>query len=466
MSDLEEQLAALARTPVLLVATDYDGTLAPIVPDPGAARPLRESVVALRTLASQPNTHVAIVSGRALRDLAHMVGEPEDVHLVGSHGSEFDPGFAQSLPSEAQALRARVEEELAGIAARVPGARIEPKPASVAFHYREAPEELARDALRAVREGPGALEGVFTRHGKKVVELSVLPTHKGHALAQLRQRVGATAVCFVGDDATDEDAFAALTGPDLGVKVGEGPSLAKARVADPLEVARLLARLAELRADWLAGAEAVPIEHHACLSDQRTFALVTPEARIVWLCLPRLDSPALFAEILGGPAAGHFSVSAADGARPVGQRWLGPCFVLETRWERFRVVDFLDASGGRPQLRAGRTDLVRRLQGRGRVRVEFAPRLDFGRIPTRLRVLDGGIAVDPCPDPIVVRAPGVQWTLREEGMHQTAYAEIDLEATGPVDLELRFGTASVRASQTPVDKRQRQTELFWSSWAE
>ena len=463
MSQLQRRLAALARTPVLLVATDYDGTLAPLVSDPAQARPLRESVVALRLLAALPNTHVAVISGRALRDLAGMLGEPDDVHLVGSHGSEFDPDFARSLPREALALRARVEEELAEIAAQIPGARIEPKPASVALHYREVDEELADAALRRVERGPAALEGVVTRHGKKVVELGVLSTHKGSALAQLRQRVGATAVCFLGDDVTDEDAFAELGGPDLGIKVGEGPSRAALRVEDPEAVARVLAALAELRAAWLAGSEAVPIEHHACLSDQRTWALVTPEARVTWLCLPRLDSPALFAELLGGPAAGHFSVSEAAGKRPRGQRWIGDSFVLETRWDTFRVLDFLDVSGGRPQLRAGRTDLVRRLEGRGRVRLELAPRLDFGRIPTRLRAIEGGLAIEPSHDPIVLRAPGVRWEIVEEGPHQTARAELALD--GALDLELRYGTASVRPAQPAVEERTRQTELYWSSWA-
>jgi trehalose 6-phosphate phosphatase len=463
VSALERRLRALARTPVLLVATDYDGTLAPIVRDPAEARPLREAVIALRLLAALPNTHVAVISGRALRDLGGMIGVPDDVHLVGSHGSEFDPDFAHSLPREALALHRRVAEELAEIAARVAGARIEAKPASVALHYREVAETHAGEALRRVEEGPGALEGVVTRHGKKVVELGVLATHKGSALALLRQRVGATAVCFLGDDVTDEDAFAVLGGPDLGIKVGEGASRAPLRVAGPEAVARTLAALAELRAAWLAGGEAVPIEQHSLLSDQRTHALVTPGARIAWLCLPRLDSPALFAELLGGPAAGHFSVSDARGAPPRGQRWIGESFVLETRWDGFRALDFLDVSGGRPQLRAGRTDLVRRLEGRGRVRLELAPRLDFGRIPTRLRVLEDGLAVEPSHDPIVLRAPGVRWEIVEEGPHETARAEIALD--GGLELELRYGTGSVRESQPGAGERARQTELYWSSWA-
>ncbi len=464
MNDLARRLARLARTPVLLVATDYDGTLAPIVADPGAARPLRESVVALRMLAGLPHTHVAVISGRALRDLAGVLGEPEDVHLVGSHGSEFDPDFAHSLPREALALRDRVLAELSEIAREVPGARIEAKPASIAFHYREVEGGALDAGMRAVLEGPGALEGVVTKHGKKVVELGVLSTHKGTALELLRQRVGASAVCFVGDDVTDEDAFATLVGPDLGVKVGDGPSQARARVEDPESVARLFANLAELRAAWLAGAEAVPIEEHSCLSDQRTAALVTPTGRIPWLCLPRLDSPAIFGELLGGPTAGHFSISDASGADPVRQLWVGDSLVLETHWPEFRVVDFLDVSGGRPQLRSGRSDLVRRIEGRGRARLEFAPRLDFGRIPTRLRVIDGGLEVDPSPDPIVLRAPGLTWTIAEEGPHQTASAECDV-ASGPIELELRYGTGSVHETTPPAAERERQTRLFWTSWA-
>ncbi|MGY9073417.1 MAG: trehalose-phosphatase, partial [Acidimicrobiales bacterium] len=69
----EELLAAvgtLARAPRLLVACDYDGTIAPIVDDPMQAHPRRETVVALRSLADLSQTDVAVVSGRALRDLA------------------------------------------------------------------------------------------------------------------------------------------------------------------------------------------------------------------------------------------------------------------------------------------------------------------------------------------------------------------------------------------------------------
>ena len=353
MSDLEEELRSVAATPVLLIATDYDGTLAPIVDDPAAARPRREALVAIRALCELPNTEVAIISGRSLSDLAMLTGAPDDVHLVGSHGSEFDPGFADRLAPEASALLSELQRSLASIAARGHGLALEAKPASIAFHYRNAAAELAERAVADVLAGPATLAGVQTRRGKMVIELSVVPTHKGRALDTLRQRFGASAVVFLGDDATDEDAFAA-TGPhDLAIKVGEGETIAPWRVSGPDEVARLLARLAGARGAHLRGGSAVEIQELTFLSDQRATALVTPTAKIVWMCAPRLDSPALFAELLGGAHAGSFSVAPADGGAPVAQHYLPRTLVLRTEWPSFSVTDAFDCSSGRPGQRAG-----------------------------------------------------------------------------------------------------------------
>jgi len=464
MSDLDRQLRQIARVPVLLVASDYDGTIAPIVSDPDQARPRRESIVALRQLAALPQTHVAVISGRALQDLARLTGLPDDIHLVGSHGSEFDLDFATSLPPEAALLRERIASELAIVAEAGEGFHIETKPASVAFHYRNADEGRARAALKTVLDGPAALEGVFTKHGKKVVELGVVETSKGNALETMRHRSGASAVIFFGDDVTDEDAFLTLAGPDVGVKVGPGESAAAHRVEGPEAVARVLARLSELRAEWLQGADAVGIEEHSVLSDQRTMAVVTPDARVVWMCAPRLDSPALFAALLGGRADGHFTIRPADGSGPLGQRYRGDTLVLETSFEGFTVTDFLDCSLGRPRRRAGRCDLVRLVEGRGRFIVEFAPRLEFGRVPTRLSARDGGLEIQGTPDPIVLRSPGVDWTIRAEGEHHTAVAEVDLGGATQV-FELRHGTGSLRDPGILAVDRCRLTERYWSAWA-
>ncbi len=257
-TELRRALVALARSPRLLVACDYDGTLAPIVEDPNLAFPRQESVAALRLLAGLPDTTVAVISGRALRDLATLSRLPGEVHLVGSHGSEFDAGFLHALAPSAVALRQRVQNELVQLTAGREGVSLEVKPASVAVHVRRASSDVAEQVLSQVLAGPCRWDGVQVTKGKKVVELAVVQTDKGHALDVLRHQVGATAAIFLGDDVTDEKAFARLTGPDLGLKVGAGQSLAGFRVDCTEDVAVVLTFLAEERQTWLSGELAVP----------------------------------------------------------------------------------------------------------------------------------------------------------------------------------------------------------------
>ena len=130
--------------------------------------------------------------------------------------------------------------------------------------------------------------------------------------------------------------------------------------------------------------------------------------------------------------------------------------VLETRWDGITVTDYLDASGGRPDRLAGRSDLFRCIEGQGRVLVEFAPRLDFGRHLTRLAIREGGVEVVDTADLMVLRSPGVQWELTDDGRHHTARAEIELTGE-PVVLEFRYGTASTKADSRTEDERRADT---------
>ncbi|MEM8708814.1 MAG: bifunctional trehalose-phosphatase/glycoside hydrolase family 15 protein, partial [Actinomycetota bacterium] len=348
-----------------------------------------------------------------------------------------------------------------------PEVTLEKKPASVAVHYRALADDAEVDqvlaGLERIHEDIGQLT---VRHGKKVCELLLIPTDKGKALRTVRATVGATAVMFIGDDVTDEYAFRTLHGPDVGVKVGEGETAAPFRVESPDEVAVLLAALSARRADWLAGAGVTPIDEHSMLSDQRTAAIVTPDARITWLCVPRIDSSAIFAELLGGPAAGHFSIgpSGNSNAGKPKQTYVGDSLILRTTWPSMTVTDYLDCSEGRPKRISGRTDLIRVIEGTGTARIEFAPRLDFGRFPTQVEVRDGGLEVTNAADLVVLRSPGVEWTIEEAGQHQTAVAEVDLSA-GPITLELRCGTASLRPDRTDEADRRAATDSFWSDWA-
>ena len=464
--DVDARLRELARVPVLLVACDYDGTLAPITDNPDEARPTRESVAALRQMAAMPDTHVAVISGRALRDLAALSRLPEEIHLVGSHGTEFDVGFADDLSPEQREQRDRILEELNDIARRDRGFIIEPKPAGVAFHYRKADPEVAAEAVNEVLHGPGKWDSVHVKTGKMVVELSVLDVNKGDALDRLRTDVSAEAVVYTGDDVTDEDAFARLTGPDFGLKVGTGPSLAHARLDNPRVVAQVLALLAERRRAWLMGEHALPIERHSLLSDQRSVALVTADASVNWMCHPRADSPAVFAGLLGGARAGHFSISRHDDSPPISHRYLDGTMIVETRWSDVTVTDYLDCSDRRPFEPAGRTNLIRAIEGTGRIRIEFAPRLDFGRAPTGLHQTNGGLEVWGAAETMILLSPGVRWSIVNDGPHQTATADVQLNGT-PLELMLRLGVHARRhRSEVTETDRRHVTERHWRDWAQ
>ncbi len=245
---LRAEVERFVAHPVVLVASDYDGTLSELVDDPGRARPNEAAVLALRLLAHLPQTHVALVSGRSLHDLTILSGLAGEARLVGSHGSEFEPGVIDGMHPGADGLLDAITATIAELADRVPGARVERKPASVAFHTRQVDPLLVPDLVASVLLGPGSLPGVSVKHGKDVVELTVVDTHKGIALQQIRAAVGADAVFFVGDDLTDEDAFTALGADDVGVKVGVGPTSAGHRIDDVAAVAELLGLVASRRA--------------------------------------------------------------------------------------------------------------------------------------------------------------------------------------------------------------------------
>jgi trehalose-phosphatase len=469
-TELRAAAARVARVPVLLVACDYDGTLAPLVPDPTRAVPLPEAVAALRALASLPQTTVAVISGRALRDLAVLSRLPSEVHLVGSHGSEFDIGFVDALAPDLQQLRTELVETLSGLVRRRPGIRLEIKPASIAVHTRAASPEVARLVLESIRTGPATWPGINVTQGKEVIDLSVITTNKGLALDSLRTRMSASAVVFFGDDVTDENAFAQLHGPDLAVKVGAGDTLAHHRVSGPVDAVRLLGLLLHHRRQWLFGERAVPIERHSMLANGRTVALVTPDARITWLCHPRPDSPALFADLLGGPPAGHFAVTLERGGLPLGQRYLPGTMTVETRWSGLTITDWLDVnpvgSGGSRLSGNHGTALIRVLSGTARAKVEFAPRPEFGQLPIRLQPLGEGLLVLGSSEPIALHSPGVEWDIAGDGGNEIARATIDLSATGGSSaLELRLGTSNVSAYPILAGKRQEVTEQRSQEWA-
>lgn len=249
MTELSDALAELARVDSLLVALDFDGTLAPLVDDPAAARATpeaREAILALREL---PKTSVALISGRSMESLLEVSEAPDGVLLSGSHGVEvrLDSESVVTLSAEEQQRLQQLADALHAVGDRYDGVWVETKPAGFALHTRLASADDAGAALRDAQMAVSGISGLTSRPGNNVLEFSVRSTTKGDAVELLRERSGASAVFFAGDDVTDEDAFASLRPGDLGLKCGSGRTIAAFSVPGIPEVAQVLADLASRR---------------------------------------------------------------------------------------------------------------------------------------------------------------------------------------------------------------------------
>ena len=248
--ELRKALRQIARTDHLLVAMDFDGTMAPIVGHADDARPLPRAAAAFAGLAVLPRTTTALISGRALASLRAVASPPVDTLLIGSHGAEawLGPGSTGLTLDEGQkALLAEVRAILADIVNEAPGTMLEDKPAGVVLHTRLAADDVAEDAVAAARSVLQDRKGVFLKDGKRVLETSVVNASKGEGVTFLRQVTDATGVLFAGDDSTDEDALARLEPGDVGVKVGLDFTQAEYRVEAPVHVAELLEVLLQER---------------------------------------------------------------------------------------------------------------------------------------------------------------------------------------------------------------------------
>lgn len=254
-------LVARRAAGAVLVATDFDGVLAPLVDDPAASRATPAGQAALDALAQADGVTLALVSGRHLEALAEVSHAPVGTLLIGSHGAERGEVAARSprhsashhlpeitrlpldLSEEQRTALAALIAGLEGAAAGVEGAWVEHKPTAAVLHTRLADADDAASVTERALEIAAELELAAMR-GKDVIEVAVLETSKGTALTALRAELGAVAVFYMGDDVTDERAFEALGPDDLTVKVGPGETAARFRVATPDDAAAVLAALA------------------------------------------------------------------------------------------------------------------------------------------------------------------------------------------------------------------------------
>jgi len=172
-------------------------------------------------------------------------GLPSHVHLIGSHGMEA--ADTPMLPlTDVERTRLSTLLVLAQDAAATagPGAWVETKSASVAVHVRTANPETSRQALADLGRQTADVDGASSKPGSNVLELFARHASKGTAMHGLRQTINASTVVFIGDDVTDEEAFAVLGGDDISIKVGTAPTIARHRLRDPHAVLRWLTALA------------------------------------------------------------------------------------------------------------------------------------------------------------------------------------------------------------------------------
>lgn len=463
--DLFRRLFEVSRSPSLLIATDYDGTIAPIVDVPSQAFPLDDSVDSLRALALLPSTSAGVISGRSLRDLAAMSRLPREVHLFGSHGGETDTVVIDALD---EAQRTALSGFRRDLAAALPDEAIEHKTTGAAIHLRGL-DEAEKQHIEAIVDELVQTHAIFPTRGKQVVDLSVVPSSKGEALTRLRAETNADVVVFIGDDTADEFALETLGDADLGLKVDResGPTHADFRIGSPAEVSVVLAAIYELRKSWLFGQRATPIQRHSLIGNGQKTALVDPFGSICWMPHPLPHSASMFSAILGAEGAGYFSVETEAGTNPLTQRYVTHSTLLETRWPGLSCLDYLapvDAN-------SDDTIVVRVLTGDAPARIRFAPRLDYATVPTRMELTDDGVALLGTSEPITLIAPGLDFELIETGQSHTAEAVVvpSQQPGGAVVLILACGTGTgdARYMADGGERHVRDRALnFWTNWVD
>lgn len=248
-----------ADLPHSLIAVDFDGTLAPIVPDPATSRPVPGVVDALTAVAAR-GAHVAVITGRDARtviELGDLAGVP-GLLVAGLYGAEQWYDGDVHTPDTPDAMR-RLRDRLPALVERHatdPRVWIEDKRLSLVVHGRLADDpEAALDPLRDPVAQLGGELGLEVHPGRGVIELRLPGIDKGGALLRIVERVATTQVVYIGDDVGDLPAFAAvselrdagLTAWSVAVASAEVPEVTAAAdltVDGPQGVLALLAAIA------------------------------------------------------------------------------------------------------------------------------------------------------------------------------------------------------------------------------
>ncbi|TDD26946.1 glycoside hydrolase family 15 protein [Actinomadura sp. KC06] len=209
---------------------------------------------------------------------------------------------------------------------------------------------------------------------------------------------------------------------------------------------------------------ALRIEDYGLLGDTQTAALVGRDGSVDWLCLPRFDSPACFASLLGDERAGFWRLAPAAAAESGGlctrRRYRGETLILESEWETpdgtVRVIDFMPPRGEAADV----VRIVEGVSGRVPMRMELRLRFDYGRIVPWVRRREGELNAIAGPDAAWLKTP-----VELEGRDLATYADFAVSAGERVPFVLTYKPSHLpRPKAVEPERALADTELFWSDW--
>ncbi len=237
-------LERFRRAPHSTIFLDYDGTLVSFADDPKDAQPTQDLLALLRTLSQSPNTDVVLISGRDKNTMDDWFTNL-DASLVAEHGAWIkvrNQPWRLAKPLD-NGWKPALLPILQTYADRLPGAFVEEKQYSIAWHYRRAEPELASTRVKELVDDLvnfTANIDVQVQQGDKVVEVRCGGINKGTAALSFLPKDASDFLLAIGDDWTDEDLFRVLPGSAWSIRVGHRHSCAKFNVRNHVEVLDLL----------------------------------------------------------------------------------------------------------------------------------------------------------------------------------------------------------------------------------
>jgi GH15 family glucan-1,4-alpha-glucosidase len=204
------------------------------------------------------------------------------------------------------------------------------------------------------------------------------------------------------------------------------------------------------------------IEDYGLIGDLETAALVSSDGAIDWLCLPRFDSGAVFAALLGSEENGHWTIQPRGEFRSTERRYRGDTLVLETTLETdegaVRLVDFMPPRETNPDL----VRIVEGLRGTVDMRMELVLRFDYGSIVPWVRNVEGALVAIAGPDAVLLRTP-----VEHEGRNLRTHASFTVSEGQRVPFVLRWFPSNEPVPEAIEPERALDDAVsFWEEWAE